>query len=143
MAFQCSDKAWHLQVDYCFQLVVRHRHRCRPRIETGRETGKEGERERGREEERGRGRVLEMVKQSMKQSTVVGAMGSTTPVNVVSRKIRVMHVRKLATSPALVAVKNIGKQNSEIQPLLLKKLSTIFRLHEVFRKKIIHYIPIT
>ena len=84
-----------------------------------------------------------MVKESMKQSTVVGAMGSTTPVNVVSRKIRVMHVRKLATSPALVAVKNIGKQNSEIQPLLLKKLSTIFRLHEVFRKKIIHYILIT
>ena len=87
--------------------------------------------------------MLEMVKQSMKQSTVVGAMGSTTPVNVVSRKLRVMHVGKLATSPALVGVKNMGKQNSEIQPLLLKKLSTIFRLHEIFRKNIILYIPIT
>ena len=47
----------------------------------------------------------------MKQSSVVGAMGTTTPVSVVSRKLSDMHAEKLATSPGLVSVKSRGNKS--------------------------------
>ena len=50
----------------------------------------------------------------MKQSSVVGAMGTTTPVSVVSRKLSAMHAGKLATSPGLVEVKSRGDNLKEV-----------------------------
>ena len=50
----------------------------------------------------------------MKQSSVVGAMGTTTPVSVVSRKPSDMHAGKLATSLGLVEVKSRGDNLEEI-----------------------------
>ena len=126
MAFQCSDKAWHLQVDYCFQLVVRHRHRCRPRIETGRETGKEGERERGREGERESARDGETVDETVNCSW---CDGKYNPSECRFKEAKGHACGKIGNISSACRSKEYGEA---------KFGDTTFT-----SKKIIHYIPIT
>lgn len=81
---------------------------------------------------------MEMIPRVLEKSSVVDAMGNTTQVSVVSRKLSAMHVAKLAISPELVEVKtrvetSRGNKPKEVDNTSLNQPIT-FRKKERMKK---------